>query len=63
MKTESKKPRLKILGCDGNAMMILGKAIRVAKDHKMDFESIMKDAMSGDYDHLLRVMMTHFDVC
>jgi hypothetical protein len=56
------KPELKLLGEDGNAFFILGKASRVAKDNKMDWETIKKEAMSGDYNNLLATMMKYFDV-
>lgn len=58
----TEKPKLKILGEDGNAFAILGKARRVANDNDMDWPTIQKEAMSGDYDHLLQTMMKHFDV-
>lgn len=56
------KPTLEILGEDGNAFAILGKAKRVAEKHGLDWEAIKKEATSGDYDHLLQVMMRHFEV-
>ena len=59
---ENNKPTLKILGENGNAFVILGLAQRVARKHNMDWEKIKKEAMGGDYDHLLQVMMKYFDV-
>lgn len=59
---EKKKPVLKLVGQDGNAFMILGLARRVAVKNKMDWEAIQKEAMSGDYDHLLQTMCKYFDV-
>lgn len=56
------KPELKLLGEDGNAFFILGKAMRVAKRNGMDWEKIYAEATSGDYDHLLATMMEYFDV-
>jgi len=56
------KPILEIVGHDGNAFAILGKAQRVARQNNMDWDKIQKEAMNGDYDHLLRTMMKHFDV-
>lgn len=50
----SGKPVLKIVGEDGNAFAILGKAMRVAKANDMDWDKIMTEATSGDYDHLLQ---------
>lgn len=56
------KPELKIIGTDGNAFAILGKARRVATKNKMDWETIQKEATSGDYNHLLTTMMKYFEV-
>ena len=56
------QPILKILGENGNAFAILGKAQRVARENEMDWEKIKKEATSGDYDHLLQTMMKYFDV-
>ena len=56
------KPVLKILGEDGNAFAILGKARKVAQRNDMDWASIREEATSGDYDHLLQTMMKHFEV-
>ncbi len=60
--TEKKKPVLKIIGTDGNAFAILGKAQRVAKQNGMDWDKIRTEATSGNYDNLLCVMMKYFDV-
>jgi hypothetical protein len=59
---ENNKPILKIIGEDGNAFYILGKAMRVAKAHHMDWEAIKTEATAGNYDHLLATMMKYFDV-
>lgn len=56
------KPTLKIIGTDGNAFAILGKARRVALKNKLDWEKIQKEATSGDYNHLLATMTKYFDV-
>jgi len=60
--TEKKKPVLKIIGTNGNAFAILGKAQRVAKQNGMDWDKIRTEATSGNYDNLLCVMMKYFDV-
>jgi len=60
--TKKKKPVLKIIGTDGNAFAILGKAQRVAKQNGMDWDKIRTEATSGNYDNLLCVMMKYFDV-
>jgi len=56
------KPKLELLGQDGNAFFILGKAQRVAEENDMDWEKIKKEAMDGNYDHLLQTMMKYFKV-
>lgn len=56
------KPVLKIIGTDGNAFAILGKARRVAIKNKLDWDAIQKEATSGDYNHLLATLTKHFDI-
>lgn len=56
------KPELVLVGTDGNAFALLGKARRVAIENDMDWEKIQKEAMAGDYDHLLATLMKYFDV-
>ena len=56
------KPVLRLSGNDGNAFAILGNARKVARQNNMDWEPIQKEAMSGDYNHLLQTMMKYFDV-
>jgi hypothetical protein len=58
----TEKPVLKIIGTDGNAFAILGKARRVAIKHNLDWDAIHAEATSGDYNHLLATMMKYFDV-
>jgi hypothetical protein len=59
------KPKLKLIGKDGNAFSILGEAISVARESgwtKEQVTSFNKEALSGDYDHLLQTCMKYFDV-
>jgi len=59
------KPKLKIIGQDGNAFFILGKAQQAAKQagwEKEQIDGFMKEAMAGDYDHLLATCMEFFEV-
>ena len=59
------KPILQLLGQDGNAFAILGKARRAAKDadwSDAEVKKFMDEAKSGDYDHLLQTCMKYFDV-
>ena len=59
------KPVVKLSGQDGNAFNILGlcqRAARKAQMSKEQLEVFMKEAMSGDYDHLLQTAMKYFEV-
>ena len=56
------KPVLKIIGTDDNAFTLLSKAMRAARENNMDWETIQKEATSGDYDHLLKTLMKHFEI-
>ena len=56
------KPVLKIVGTDGNVFALLGKAGRVARQNNMDWDTISKEAMSGDYNYLLQTLMKYFEV-
>ena len=59
------KPELKLVGEDGNAFFIIGKAVRVAKKEgwsKEKIEKFQKEAMSGDYNKVLQTCMEYFDV-
>lgn len=57
-----KYPHVKVplVGQDGNAFVILGRmqrALRHAKVPQAEIDDVMADAQSGDYDHLLQVVM------
>lgn len=59
------KPKLKLVGQDGNAFFILGMFIDAGKKAGWTAEQVKAfkdDAMSSDYDHLLQVVCKHFDV-
>lgn len=58
------KPTLKLCGEDGNAFAILGRAKMAAKEAgwtNEQWDKIMDEATSDDYNHLLMVIMEHFD--
>lgn len=67
------KPKLKLIGKDGNALSILGRA-RAAlrrqrreegaseRDIRNEWVKIEAEATSSDYDHLLATIQEHFDV-
>ncbi len=64
MEDSIEKPKLQLVGLDGNAFAILGRARRAARDFGWSEEKIREvvdEAMSSDYDHLLSVIMEHFD--
>lgn len=56
------KPALALVGGSGNAFYLLGAAQEVAALNDMNWEAIEKEATSGDYDHLLQVLMKYFEV-
>ena len=59
------KPKLNILGKDGNAFFILGTAKRAAKRAGWSVEKIntfLDEAKSNDYDHLLQTCNKLFDI-
>ena len=61
----SDKPTLKLIGTDGNAFALLGKAKRAANNagwSEAKWKEVQNEAMSGDYDHLLQTLITHFEV-
>ena len=51
---------VQLVGQDGNAFFIIGrarKALRNAGASADDIEAFCEDAMSGNYDHVLRTVM------
>lgn len=55
---------VKLSGKDGNAFMIIGRtttAMKRAKVEKAIVDEYMKEAMSGDYDHLLQTTMRYVE--
>jgi len=65
MKGPLTKPTVKLVGEDGNAFSIIGrvkKALRCAGADKEYIDKYLKEATSGDYDHLLVVSMEYVNV-
>lgn len=68
MGNESNKPitdiKLTLVGEDGNAFMILGRArAALRRARRMDlWDAFNKEATSGDYNKLLATCMRYFDV-
>ena len=65
--TEIKYPEItvELSGQDGNAFMILGlskRAMQRAHLPQEEIDKFMKEATSGDYNHLLATVMAWFDV-
>jgi len=62
--SEMTKPRLKLVGEDGNAFAILARAKRALREagREEEIQDFVHEATSGDYDHLLRVVMQWFEV-
>lgn len=59
------KPKVNLTGSDGNAFVVLAKCSKAAMragwtSEKLD--KVIAEMKAGDYDHLLRVAMTHFEV-
>lgn len=60
--SEVKKVNLELVGLDGNAFALLGAFRRQARIEGWDHDEIsmvMDEAMSGDYNHLLRTLMEY----
>ena len=65
MKGPLNKPTVKLVGEDGNAFSIMGsvkQALRRAGADKEYIDKYLKEATSGDYDHLLVVSMEYVNV-
>jgi len=59
------KPKVKLIGRDGNAFAIMGVARKAGKKAGWSAEKIKEytdKATSGDYDHLLAVTSEYFDI-
>lgn len=59
------KPKLKLVGKDGNTFAILGEASKIARQSGWksgQVDAFLNEAMKGDYDNLLRVCCEYFEV-
>jgi len=59
------KPRLQLVGSNGNAFYVLGKAIQVGRKFgwgKEKTDEFLIEARGGDFNHLLQTCMNYFDV-
>ena len=62
---EREKPKVSLVGEDGNAFAIMGRvgrALRRAGYTQEEIDEYQNEATSGDYDNLLRVTMEYVDV-
>jgi len=59
-----RKPRVKLIGEDGNVFNILGRVKSALREAGMDVEAdaFLKEATSGDYQNVLRCAMKYCDV-
>jgi len=63
--TDPRRPRVRLVGTDGNAFALLGKmrvALRKAGYKPEEIKLFLDDAMGGDYNHLLQTCMKWADV-
>jgi hypothetical protein len=60
----AERPVLTLIGQDGNAFTVLGKARRALRvaGRDDDWAAFQAEATSGDYDHLLATVMGWFRV-
>ena len=58
------KPKLRLVGEDGNAFAILARAKKALRGagREDEIQDFVHEATSGGYDHLLRVVMQWFEV-
>lgn len=65
--TDTKYPEIEVqlTGTDGNAFAVMGAVQRAMRKHpeaKNDVAEFQKEAMSGDYNHLLMTCMQYVTV-
>ena len=59
------KPKVSLVGTDGNAFSILAKCFKSAKKHGWDsveWNAFEAKAKSGDYQFLLKTIAENFDI-
>jgi len=64
MSSEAKtKPKVKLVGEDGNAFAILGRVRRALERAGMEEEAkaFTEEATAGDYDHLLQTALKYVE--
>lgn len=61
----SYRPKVKLTGGDGNAWVLISKCVKVLRSagfSAKEIEEFEKEAMSGDYDNVLRTCQRWCDV-
>ena len=67
MTTTKSKPKVQLIGLDGNAFSIMGRVTNAMQKHygpktaKLLIEKYRKEAMDGSYENLLNVTMRYVD--
>ena len=59
------RPRVNLIGTDGNAFAVLGRVFRVLREagwSQAEIDAFKAEATGGDYDHLLATVMKYLDV-
>jgi hypothetical protein len=49
-----------LTGPEGNAFVLIGKALALSKQLGLDGKAIQTEMMSGDYENLIKVFDKHF---
>ena len=55
---------VQLVGLDGNAIAVINRCVKAAEENHLDEEDIeefKEEALSGDYDHVLRTCIKWFD--
>jgi hypothetical protein len=59
-----KKVKMQLVGIDGNAFSVIGAWRQKARTQgwtSEEIDKVLKEAMSGDYDHLLQTIMDNVE--
>jgi len=62
MQHVTKEVKMKLVGLDGNAFSLMGAFSKEARRQgtpKSEVDAVLKDCMSGDYSHLLNVLISN----
>jgi hypothetical protein len=62
--TECKKEQIDLTGPEGNAMFLIGRAVRWGGQLGLDVPKVREEMMAGDYENLILVFDKYFgEVC